>query len=249
MCFDFLYNFCLKKIFILRRTDRDTVINVHTSSCKVTVLLVRFQWNLNFIDGYLKKKLKISNFMKIHPVGAELFHADGRTDMTGLIVAFRNLANAPKGCWIRNKFNKAYEGSTTAPSWRLRPLMTIADGWNRLWELSPWGMKLSHSFHATSDLFTSCHDHPPPHIPLKSSHNPFSLPGFLPLLLSTKVVLCTIRTQPLTPKPVPISPPPPCSKPFSQLGTGITGGRGYHNHCHNAVQRCLSFGRYCSLDL
>jgi len=38
--------------------------------------------------------------MKIHPVGAELFHAerrtDGRTDMTTLIVAFRNFANKPK---------------------------------------------------------------------------------------------------------------------------------------------------------
>jgi hypothetical protein len=33
--------------------------------------------------------------MKIHPVGAELFHTDGRTDMTKLIVAFRNFANAP----------------------------------------------------------------------------------------------------------------------------------------------------------
>jgi hypothetical protein len=28
--------------------------------------------------------------MKIHPVGAELFHADGRTDMN-LIAAFRNI--------------------------------------------------------------------------------------------------------------------------------------------------------------
>jgi len=39
--------------------------------------------------------------MKIRPVGVELFHAGGRTDrrtdMTKLIVAFRNLANAP---WI-----------------------------------------------------------------------------------------------------------------------------------------------------
>jgi len=35
-------------------------------------------------------------FMKIHPVGAELFHADGQTDMTKLIVAFYNSANAPK---------------------------------------------------------------------------------------------------------------------------------------------------------
>jgi hypothetical protein len=34
--------------------------------------------------------------MKIRPVGAELFHADRRTDMTKLIVAFRNFANAPK---------------------------------------------------------------------------------------------------------------------------------------------------------
>ena len=34
--------------------------------------------------------------MKIRPVGAELFHADGRTDMTKLTVAFRNSAKAPK---------------------------------------------------------------------------------------------------------------------------------------------------------
>jgi hypothetical protein len=35
--------------------------------------------------------------MKIHPVGAELFHAtDGRTDMTKLIDAFGNFANTPK---------------------------------------------------------------------------------------------------------------------------------------------------------
>jgi len=38
--------------------------------------------------------------MTIRPVEAELFHAEGRTDghrdMTKLIVAFRNFANAPK---------------------------------------------------------------------------------------------------------------------------------------------------------
>jgi len=33
--------------------------------------------------------------MKFRPVEAE-FHTDGRTDMTQLIVAFRNFANAPK---------------------------------------------------------------------------------------------------------------------------------------------------------
>jgi hypothetical protein len=38
--------------------------------------------------------------MKIRPMGAELFHAnrrtDGRTDKTKLVVAFRNFANALK---------------------------------------------------------------------------------------------------------------------------------------------------------
>ena len=34
--------------------------------------------------------------MKIRLFGAELFRADGWTDMTKLIVAFRNFARAPK---------------------------------------------------------------------------------------------------------------------------------------------------------
>ena len=34
--------------------------------------------------------------MKINKVTAELFYADGQTDMTKLTVAFRNFANAPK---------------------------------------------------------------------------------------------------------------------------------------------------------
>jgi hypothetical protein len=38
--------------------------------------------------------------MKIRPVEAELFRADRQTDMTKLIVAFRNFANAPKNVCI-----------------------------------------------------------------------------------------------------------------------------------------------------
>jgi len=34
--------------------------------------------------------------MKIRLMGAELFHTDGQTDMTRLMVTFRNFANAPK---------------------------------------------------------------------------------------------------------------------------------------------------------
>jgi len=43
--------------------------------------------------------LKISNFTKIRQFGAELFHADGRTDRwtdKKLRVALHNSANAPK---------------------------------------------------------------------------------------------------------------------------------------------------------
>jgi len=36
--------------------------------------------------------------MKIRPVGVELFHADGQTDMTKLTVKFCNSANAPRKC-------------------------------------------------------------------------------------------------------------------------------------------------------
>ena len=42
----------------------------------------------------------MSNFIKIRPGEAELFHADGQTDrqtdVTMLMVAFRNFANAHK---------------------------------------------------------------------------------------------------------------------------------------------------------
>jgi hypothetical protein len=52
---------------------------------------------LDFLDRF-SKNTQVSNFIKILPLGAELFHADGRTnvqtDMTKLIVAFCNFADA-----------------------------------------------------------------------------------------------------------------------------------------------------------
>ena len=41
------------------------------------------------------------NLMKIRPVGVVMFHADGRTDMTKLIVALRKFANALRNL-VRN---------------------------------------------------------------------------------------------------------------------------------------------------
>ena len=84
---------------ILRRIQRDIVINVETSSRKAPLLLSDFNETWIF-STYLKKKARISSFIKIRPVGAEFLYAEGRTegqtDMTKLIVAFRNTATAPK---------------------------------------------------------------------------------------------------------------------------------------------------------
>jgi len=68
---------CLKYFSFQRRNQRDTIVNVYRSLCTVPVLLVRFFWNLNFL--YRFSKNRISNFIKICPVGAE-FLADGLTD-------------------------------------------------------------------------------------------------------------------------------------------------------------------------
>ena len=62
--------------FLLRRNERDMIINVHRSLCNAAVILVRL--NLKFLDTF-SKNLQIPNFMKIRPVAAELLQADRQT--------------------------------------------------------------------------------------------------------------------------------------------------------------------------
>jgi hypothetical protein len=76
---------------------------VYRSSCKIPIILVRFKLNSSFLD-ILSKSPHIPNFMKIRQVGAELSHANGRTDMTRLIIAFLSFANAPKNLTKRSAF-------------------------------------------------------------------------------------------------------------------------------------------------
>ena len=49
---------------------------------------------------FRRKSTQVSKFMKIRPVGAELFHVNGRTDgqadVMKLTVAFRNFTNSSK---------------------------------------------------------------------------------------------------------------------------------------------------------
>jgi len=64
---------------------------------KCLLFLSDFNELLIFSTEFQKKKiLKMSNFMKIRPVGAELFRMARQTDMTKLVVAFCNFVITPE---------------------------------------------------------------------------------------------------------------------------------------------------------
>jgi len=54
-----------------------------------------------------KKRIIMSNFMKIRPMGAEFFHADRRTIMTKVMVDFLNFAKAPNimNSWTLDRYS------------------------------------------------------------------------------------------------------------------------------------------------
>jgi hypothetical protein len=60
--------------------------------------LTEFNETLIFLTDFIKTQIQY--FMKIRPLGVELFHLDGRLNgqknMTKLIAPFRNFVNAPK---------------------------------------------------------------------------------------------------------------------------------------------------------
>jgi hypothetical protein len=79
-----------------------TIINAVWSSCKVHITQIRYWSNLNFLDIFRKiLKYQISwkfvQWSRIVPCGRK----DSETDMTKLIVGFRNFANAPK-TWMKD---------------------------------------------------------------------------------------------------------------------------------------------------
>jgi len=65
-------------------------IGLHVNTCYSCQILMKREFSQQFFEKYSNIKFHHS------PARAELFHADGRTDMTNLIVAFRNFANASK---------------------------------------------------------------------------------------------------------------------------------------------------------
>jgi hypothetical protein len=79
-CAFWYYLQLLLKIFlILRIIQQDIFINVEMSSCKVPVILVWLQWNLNFLYRFSRKKLPSFKYYQ-HPSNASRFIPCGRTD-------------------------------------------------------------------------------------------------------------------------------------------------------------------------
>jgi len=72
---------------------------LYWSSCKVPCNLVRFYWNLNFLDSF-SKNTQIS-WKSFYWEPSCSMWTDGRTYMTKLIVAFDNFANEPNYNKIR----------------------------------------------------------------------------------------------------------------------------------------------------
>ena len=82
--------------FILRRTERDGIINVMRIDLHVQCLLsVADLGETRIFSAYFWEILKLY-FMKIRTVGAKLVHADGRTYMARRLVAFRDFSTAFK---------------------------------------------------------------------------------------------------------------------------------------------------------
>jgi hypothetical protein len=66
--------------FILSRTERYMIRNVNGSSCKVAYSLFLSDFNETWISQQICENIGISDFIKIRPGGAELFHESRQTD-------------------------------------------------------------------------------------------------------------------------------------------------------------------------
>lgn len=69
-------------------------------SRKESVILVRFQHKLTFLENF-SKKFQILYFKRMRLVKAELFYTEGQTGMTKLTVPFRNFAKVPMKTFVQ----------------------------------------------------------------------------------------------------------------------------------------------------
>jgi len=72
------------------------------------IFLVRFYRKLNFLYSFSKNK-QIPNFMKICPLGAELFHMDGQVDRHGDASSrYSQFSKAVRNTCCADKYNSVF---------------------------------------------------------------------------------------------------------------------------------------------
>ena len=102
VCFPFFVQFLPETFLILRRIQRDITVNIHTSSCKVPVILFRFWLNLIFSIDFRKYQMSWESFQwesrcSMRTDKQSEGQADSQTDLTKLIIfASHNFVNAPR---------------------------------------------------------------------------------------------------------------------------------------------------------
>jgi len=109
------------------------------------------------IPGRNFEKQAKTKFYENRPVGAELFHAGGRTDMTKLIVAFLNFANAPTNATLITVHVVEVCESCGAKH-KLRRLSIIPDPTK---QAMYWAVETLHTKHFKQNaksLFSYCRD-------------------------------------------------------------------------------------------
>jgi len=76
-------SFSLQILFeaiLILRTEQDIIINVHRYiNLKHPLYMSDFNQNL-FFGGIFSNNPQMSNFMKVRPMVAQVFHSDGKTD-------------------------------------------------------------------------------------------------------------------------------------------------------------------------
>ena len=83
---------------ILRRTERDILINVYKPSCKISFIILRFEWDLNFLDRFSKNTKNQISWKSVQWAPNCPTRTDQQLDMTKLKVTFRSSSKATTKC-------------------------------------------------------------------------------------------------------------------------------------------------------